>query len=162
MVPPRLEVIIPLVQVPLFNNCDFLFYLATQVNLTLYTHIIDYKTSKILVKNPFDQLVCISQYHKLSYLLIITYDNYFLANMQSVHDLAAFLPLSCPFSNLSTGHLLLTTNLLMEIVLDNEIRVYGKAVVIKQIADLMIEYPLIWEFESFVQIPPKRWINVMA
>ncbi len=44
----------------------------------------------------------------------------------------------------------------METVLDNGVKVYGDTVTIKQIADLVAEYPKIWESKGFVQIPSKR------
>ena len=44
----------------------------------------------------------------------------------------------------------------MKIVLDNKVKVYGDAAAIKQIADLLAEYPTIWESKGFVQIPLER------
>lgn len=51
---PHSEALVPLVRVPLLDNQDFLFHLTAQANLTLYTHIVNHETSKILVKNAFD------------------------------------------------------------------------------------------------------------
>ncbi len=48
----------------------------------------------------------------------------------------------------------------METVLDNGVKVYGDAVAIKQIANLVAEYPTIWESKGFVQIPPEKWMTV--
>lgn len=68
--------------IPLFlpNNHDFLFYLATQPNLTLFTHIIDPQTLKVFVKNFFNKMLCISYRYKLGYLIDIAYDNCFFTN----------------------------------------------------------------------------------
>lgn len=49
------KVMILLVKVLWPNNHDFLFYPTIKVNLTLYTHIFNYKTSKILSENTFNQ-----------------------------------------------------------------------------------------------------------
>lgn len=49
----------------------------------------------------------------------------------------------------------------MKTVLDNGVKVYGDAAAIKQIADLVAEYPTIWESKGFVQIPPKRWMTML-
>lgn len=55
VVPPHSQAMVVLHRVPLPDNRDFLFYPIIQPNLTLYTHIIDYETSKVFVKNPFDR-----------------------------------------------------------------------------------------------------------
>lgn len=44
----------------------------------------------------------------------------------------------------------------MEIVLDNEVKVYGNASTVKQIANLIAEYPVIWKSQGFVQIPLEK------
>ena len=48
----------------------------------------------------------------------------------------------------------------METVLENGIRVFGDTDAVKQISDLVAEYPSIWESQGFVQIPPERWMKV--
>lgn len=45
-------------------------------------------------------------------------------------------------------------------VLSNRVRVYRDANAVRQIAELVAEYPAIWEFWGFVQILPKRWMTV--
>lgn len=44
VIPPRSEAMIPLKKVPLPDNQDFLFHPTPEVNLTLYSHIMDYET----------------------------------------------------------------------------------------------------------------------
>lgn len=46
----------------------------------LYSHIVDYKILKILIKNIFDQLLHIFRRHKLGHLFDIAYNNCFLIN----------------------------------------------------------------------------------
>lgn len=60
IVPLCSKTMIPLLLVPLSDNRDFLFHLTTQTNLTMYTHIVDYETSKVLVRNTSNQPLHIS------------------------------------------------------------------------------------------------------
>lgn len=57
VVPPRSETMVPLVPLLLPDNRDFLFHPATQVNLTLFTHLVNYQTSKALVRNNTSQVL---------------------------------------------------------------------------------------------------------
>lgn len=75
MVPPHLEAMVSLVALSLLDNRDFLFHLATQANLTLFTHIINPQISKIFVRNAFNEVLCIPCHHKLGHLVDIAYDN---------------------------------------------------------------------------------------
>lgn len=54
IVPPCSKTIIPLLSIPLLDDQNFLFHPATQTNLTLYMHIVDHETLKVLVRNTFD------------------------------------------------------------------------------------------------------------
>ncbi len=78
IVPSCLETMITLFHLPLLDNRDFLFYPATQPSLTLFTHIVDYQTLKVLVRNASNESFCISHRHKLGHLIDITYNNCFL------------------------------------------------------------------------------------
>lgn len=44
----------------------------------------------------------------------------------------------------------------MEMQLDNGVRVYGDKVAVREISELVAQYPSIWESEGFVQISPER------
>lgn len=57
---PYLEAVAPLIRVLQSNNRDFLFYSTPQANLTLYSHIVNHETLKILVKNASDRIFCVS------------------------------------------------------------------------------------------------------
>lgn len=41
-------------------------------------------------------------------------------------------------------------------VLENGIKVYGDDIIIKQIANLVAKYPLIWKCQGFVNIPLEK------
>lgn len=140
----------------MLNNQDFLFHLTPQTNLILYSHIVDHKTLKVLVKNVSDRPLYISYRHKLGHLLDMAYNNYFPMDTQFSYALAAVLPSLYSFSNVSARPILLPTDYLMETILKNRIRVYGNINTVKQISDLVAEYPSIWKSQGFVQIPPKQ------
>lgn len=80
---PHSKVMVLLVSLLLPNNRDFLFHPATQANLTLFTHIVDYQTLKVLIKNACNKTLCILCRHKLGDLINIIYDNCFITNTQS-------------------------------------------------------------------------------
>ena len=48
----------------------------------------------------------------------------------------------------------------METQLDNGVRLYGDKAAVREISELVAQYPSIWESEGFVQIPPERWMKV--
>lgn len=77
---------------PLPDNRNFLFHPTIQTNLTLYTHIVDYEISKVLVRNTSDQLLRILRRQKLGHIIDIHYDNCFLADANSAFQSAACLP----------------------------------------------------------------------
>lgn len=91
--PPHSKVIVLLFLLLLLNNRNFLFYPATQANLTLVMHIVDYLTSKILTRNISNKILYIFYHYKLSYLIDIVYDNYFFTNTWSILDIAIYLSL---------------------------------------------------------------------
>lgn len=160
VIPPRSKAMISLIKLPLSDDRDFLFHPAPQANLTLYSHIMDYETSKILVKNASDLSLCEPCRHKLGHLLDMTYENNFLIDTRSAYSAASVLPSSHPFSLLGAELTLPPADALMETVLENGIRVFGDANVVRQISDLVTEYPSIWESQGFVQIPPERLVKV--
>lgn len=142
------------------DDHDFLFHPATQPSLTLFTHIVDHRTSKVLIRNASNESLCIPRRHKLGYLINIAYDNCFLTDTQSTLDAATFLPSSYQLLSYTDDSPFLATGPSMEMVLDNGVKVYGNAVAVKQIADLVAEYPTIWKSKGFVQILPERWMTV--
>ena len=79
----RFEAMIPILTVPFPDNRDFLFHPATQTNLLLYTHILDHKTLKVLVRNTSDQPLRIAHRQKLGHIVNISYNNCFLADADS-------------------------------------------------------------------------------
>lgn len=128
--------------------------------MTLYVHIVDHTTTKILVSNTFDRLLRIPRHQKLGHIVDICYKNCFSADAQATFDSAAFPPRAQPFFDLHAGVALAPTDTLMEMQLDNGMRIYGDEVAIREISELVAKYPTIWESEGFVQIPPEHWMKV--
>ena len=160
VIPPRSEAMVSLVSLPLPNDRDFLFHPSAQTNLTLFTHLVDHQTSKVLVRNTTRDTLRILHRHKLGHLIDIAYENRFLADTHSVCDAATSPPSSQHLSNHDAGSSLLPTDASLETVLSNGFRVYGDSTAVEQIAELVAEYPTIWESQGFVQIPPERWMKV--
>ena len=131
---------IPFVQVSLPDDCNLLFYPIIQANLNLYTHIVDHKISKVLVKNTSDYLLHIPYYYKLGYIIDIVYDKCFLADTQITIDLTAFSPTAQLFLDHSARLAPVPENVFMETQLDNRMKVYGDAATIKEISKLVAEY----------------------
>lgn len=150
MVFSHLEAIISLVSLLLLDNCDFLFYLATQANLTLFTHIINYQTLKILIKNAFNKPFRIFYRHKLRHLINIAYENCFLSKAQSALDSATSLFLLYQSLRCNNKSLFFPIDSSIKTVLDNGVKIYGDAIAVRQIADLVAEYPTIWKSQGFV------------
>lgn len=46
-------------------------------------------------------------------------------------------------------------------MLDNRVKIYKNPAAIKQIANLIANYPTIWESQNFVQNPSERWMTVL-
>ena len=160
VVPPRSKAIVSFVPLPLPDNRDFLFHPNTQANLTLFTHLVDHKTSKVLVRNDFSRTIWVPRRHRLGYIVDIAYKNCFLADAHSVYDAVTSPPYSHHLPNPNTSSSFFPSNSSLEAILSNGVKVYGDATAVKQIAELVAEYPTIWESQDFVQIPPERWITV--
>lgn len=120
-----------LVRVLLSDNRDFPFHPTFQPNLTFYSHIVDEKTLKVLIKNANDQSFFIFHQYKLDHLLDMNYDNCFFIDTQSAYEVATVLPSSHSFSNVSTGPMLLLADFWMKTIFNNGIRVYGNTNIIK-------------------------------
>lgn len=139
IISPRSEAMISFVKLLFPDDRDFLFHPTPKANLTLYFYIMDYKTSKVLVRNASDLPLHIPCRHKLGHLLDIAYENSFLTNIRSIYDTAS-VPPSFPLPNLGVRPALPPIDTSMETVFENGIRMFGNADTVKQISDLVVEY----------------------
>ena len=143
VVSPWSEAMIPLVPVSVSDDRDFLFHLATQPNLILFTYIINHHTSKILVRITSDQPLRIPRWHKLGHLIDIAYNNCFFMDERAAINSTTFSLSSQSLSDFSVVLSLCQTDSLLETMLDNGVKVYGDTIAVKQIAELVAEYPTI-------------------
>lgn len=60
----------------------------------LFLHIVDYPTSKLLIKNASNKALCIPRYHKFGHLIDIAYNYCFLTDTKSSINVAILLSLS--------------------------------------------------------------------
>lgn len=156
----RSEAMIPLLPVHLSDNRDFLFYLTTQANLMLFAYIIHYDTKKVLVRITSDRPFRILRCQRLAHIVDIRYDNCFLADPKTAFNFTTLSPQTAPFFEHDSSCTQTPTNPSMVTTLDNGIRVYGDKYAVMLLAQLVAKYPSIWEFKSFVQIRPERWMKV--
>lgn len=97
----------------------------------------------MLIRNTFGQLLYIPHRHKLGHLIDIVYKNCFFADTHSAFDAAISLFLLQHLSDHNTSLFFLPTNSFLETVLSNRVKMYENATAIKQIAELIAEYPTI-------------------
>lgn len=150
VVPPCFEAIIPILPVPVPDNRNFLFHLAAQTNLTLFAHIIDHETSKVLVRNTSNRPLRVSRRQKLGHIVNIRYDNCFLADADSAFQSATVPSRIQPLFEQEPSLAPNPTEYSMETKLHNGVRVYGDPHAVAQLAQLVADYSSIWESECFV------------
>ena len=160
VIPPRSETMVPLLPVPLSDDKDFLFHPTTQPSLTLFVHIMYHDTKKVLVRNIFDRPLRISRRQKLGHVIDTRYNNCFLADVESAFHSATVPPQPTPFFEYKLSYIPTPADPSMETTLENGIRLYGDKHAVTLLAQLIAEYPSIWESEGFVPIPPKRCMKV--
>ena len=156
VVPPHSDAMIPLMPVSLPDDRDFLFHPTAQASLTLLAHIMHHDTKRVLVRNTSKRLLRISRCQRLSHIVDIHYDNCFLADVKSAFNSATVSPQTAPFFEYELSCTRTPADPSMETRLDNGVRVYRDKHVVALLAQLVTEYPSIWESEGFVQILPKR------
>ncbi len=140
VVPPRSEAMILLVPLPLLDDQDFLLHPATQANLTLFAHLVDHETSRVLVRNDSSQAVRIPRRHRLGHVVDIAYNDCFqVADSHSVRD-AATSPLSSQhLPNPDASSCFLPDDSSLETVLNNAVKGYRDATAVRQIAELVAD-----------------------
>lgn len=139
---------------PIFlsNNRNFRFYPTIQANQTLYAHIFNHTTTKILISNTFNFLLCILRHQKLSYMVNICSNHRFPVESWAIFNLAAFWIIVQLSFDLHATVALALTNAFIETKFDNSMRIYGDVIAIKEIFQLVAEKPFIWEFQGFFRI----------
>ena len=157
-IPPKSKALVDVRQISLPDSHDFLFQPFPQEHLTLYSHLLNHTSSKILVRNNADRLIQISQSHRLGYITEIPFENCFPNSVD--HDTASTSPTSSLLFYEWNGITILPADTGLETELPNGIKIYSDRQAIEKITRLIDEYSSIWESLGFVQVPPERWIKV--
>lgn len=77
IVPPRSETLVAFQYIELPNSRDFLFCQSLQQHLTLYSHLLNHTSVKILVRNNVDRVIKIPLYYWLGCVTELPYEKYF-------------------------------------------------------------------------------------
>ncbi len=154
-IPPESEAVVQFVCSNLLDDRDFLFKPTPHSHLTLFSHILNDSTHRVLVRNASHRPILLPRRQRLGTLIEIPYDNCFQVALDP--ELAKHPPVT---PNHQAGIRVPTLEPGLEIRLANGIRVYGEPLAVQQISDLVDEFPSIWEPSGFVQIPPERWMTV--
>ena len=157
-IPPKSEAFINFQQIPLPDSRDFLFQLFPQQQLTLYSHLLDHTSSKILVRNDAERSIQIPRRHRLDSITEIPFENCFATSVD--HDAASTPPTSPLLFHERNGITIPPADAGLETELPNGIKIYRDRQAVEKITRLVNEYPSIWESSGFVQVPPERWMKV--
>ena len=157
IVPPQSEALVAFQHIELPDSRDFLFHPSPQPHLTLYSHILDHTSTKILVRNNADHAVKIPTQHRLGCVTELPYENCFATSADL--DVASTPP-TLPTIFHDRNGISIPPAGDLETELPNGIKIYGDKEAVDAITRLVNEYPSIWESSGFVQVPPERWMKV--
>lgn len=115
---------------------------------------------KIFVKNISKRPFRISLSQKLGHVVNIWYNTCFLTDAKSAFYSATVPSQTLPFFKKELSCTPTPIDPSMETKLDNKESVYSNKHAVTLLAELVAKYPSIWEFESFVRIPSKRWMKL--
>ena len=142
---PKFEVLVQFVCSSLPNDRDFFFNATPYSHLTLFSHILNNLTCKILVRNASYQLVLLPHHHWFGTLTEISYDNCFQVSLDP--DLAKHPPTT---PNHQAGIKVPTLKSGLETWVANEIRVYRELLAIQKNSNLVDKFFFIWKPSDFV------------
>ena len=176
-IPPRTQMVIPIRNINLPDNRDFIFEPTAHSKLTMYVHLVDQDTTGILAQNESSLPISVPKRMKLGGLCEIPFDNCFQASLDS--DVAKITPMDSTHPRIKVNtdsnspHLTkhqkpikseilpsLPSNLPREVRLDNGIRVFGTPNDVRVLRALTDEFPSLWEEGGFVKIPEDDWMKL--
>ena len=176
-VPPRAQMVIPIRNLNLPDNRDFIFEPTAHAKLTMYVHLVDQDTTGILAQNESSLPISIPKRMRLGGLCELPFDNCFQASLDS--DVAKIPPSeivrpkikvntdsNSPHSvnqstpNKSNMPSTSPSNLATEVRLNNGIRVYGTPSDVRSLEALTKQFPKLWEEGGFVKIPEEDWMKL--
>ncbi len=150
IIPPHSEVLIVFQRIKLPDSRDFLFSLAPQQHLTLYFHLLDHISNKVLVRNDASHAMKIPLRHRLGCVTELPYESCFATSADI--DVASTPPISPTIFHDGNGISIPPAGD-METELPNSIKIYRDKESVDTITRLVDDYPSIWESSGFVQIP---------
>lgn len=135
------------------DSCNFLFCPSSQQHLTLYSHLLNHNSIKVLVRNNADHAIKIPLHYRLGCITELPYKSCFATSVD--FDLASTSSTSLTIFHDHNDISILSVKDL-ETELPNSIKIYRDKKVVNTIMYLVDKYPSIWKSSDFVQILPKR------
>ena len=140
IIPPHSEALVAFQRIKLPDSRDFLFSRAPQHHLTLYSHLLDHNSTKVLVRNEAGRAIKIPLHHRLGYVTELPYESCFatLADL----DVASTPPTSSTIFHDCNG-ISIPPAREMETELANGIKIYRDREAVDAITRLVNDYPTI-------------------
>ena len=177
---PRADVMVPIDTPKALPARDFIFEPVTQRDLTMYAHLVDSNIAGVLVKNETDHVVQIPKRLRLGMLCEIDYENVFFAEptalpskclpkpsastswIKKAATLAtvASMSLAGSLSALAHNAVASQADVAKETKLPNGVMIYGDSHDTRILADLVDEFPTLWQDEGFAKVPEEDWMKL--
>ena len=157
----------------LFNR-DFLFE-SVEINLTIYTHLVNLKTSFILIRNDRIQSMKIFKNFRLRTIKEFDYSNAYQVDSLNVSELALrhskfehknawFHKIIAAYNAVTTichNVIISATNVKSKKILQNEIIIHNFSdIVVRTFVDLINEYFKLWIDKKFANLSMKNWMKI--
>lgn len=136
------EALVPIYHLSLPDNRDFCFQSSAHPSFNIYTHLLDYINTNVVICNNSNRHIRLPKKQKLGIVTEIFFQNCFSTKLEA--NIAKTPPTKLVFRD-CTGVNIFAPDLLRKTRLSNSIRVYGVTNVVTQISRLVNEFPSIWE-----------------
>ena len=187
-IPPHSEGIVPIStsSLSLPDDRDYIFEPTKQVNVVLFSHMVDSRVTAILARNDSDHQIEIPRRSRLGAITEFGYENCFQVNLS--HEYASTKPpkksgwlkkafavaamAATSFLGQGPGH---ATNGVerqgftggsqlpdspREEKLPSGVTVYGNDAAREALSGLVEEFPTLWTDDGFVQVPEEEWMKL--
>lgn len=154
---PYIKGFIPIHCLSLSDDRDFFFQPSPHLSLNMYSHLLEYINTKVIIQNNSNRHVKLLKKQKLDTISKVFFKNCLSTQLEA--NTAEILPTKPYFKN-RTGIIVTAPDPLFKTQIPNGIRVYSDKKVVKKISRLVDEFPSIWELSGFVQIPFERQMIV--
>ncbi len=140
IIPPHSEVLVAFQRIKLPDSRNFLFSPAPQQHLTLYSHLLNHTSNKVLVCNNAGHAIKIPLHYRSGYVTELPYESCFATSADI--DMASTPPTSPTIFHDRNGISIPPAGD-METELPNGIKIYGDKEAVDAITRLMDNYPSI-------------------